>query len=264
MFIGYQETPLLWRNDAVLGLRQFQPEATNARFNHSQKKSLRLGNWAEQFVFFQLHHQKDCEVLFENLQIKDDKTTIGELDVLFNINNKLLHLEIIYKFYLYHRSSNQENDLNYWVGPNRKDSLIYKLNKLKNKQLPLLYNNHTQRLLNKSFIDTSKASQFVMFKAQLFLPYGSIEDSIDLGPLNKACIMGYYISFNQIDVLNNSHIYIPRKLEWLIEPYEQVDWMDFNNAKTRIEELIQNNRSPMIWVLERSNRIKKYFVTWWQ
>jgi len=61
-------------------------------------------------------------------------------------NNKPIHLEIIYKFYLYDPSIGL-TQLDHWIGPNRRDSLVKKLTKLKQKQLPLLYHPLITQLL---------------------------------------------------------------------------------------------------------------------
>ena len=87
------------------------------------------------------HSSKDKEIkiLAENVQIQNEKTTVGEIDCILTTAKKPVHLEIIYKFYLYDKSVGT-NELEHWIGPNRRDSLVSKLNKLKDKQLPLLYN----------------------------------------------------------------------------------------------------------------------------
>ena len=90
--------------------------------------------------------------------------------------------------------------LRYWIGPNRKDSLIYKLDKLKDKQFPLLYKPETQSYLESLGLKISEIQQRLVFKAQLFLPLKFFE--IDISPLNPNCVNGFYLSYSEIDELN--------------------------------------------------------------
>ena len=64
----------------------------------------------------------------KGVKIIVDKITIGEIDCLIEYLNKYIHLEIVYKFYLYDEHINT-GELDHWIGPNRKDSLVFKLNK---------------------------------------------------------------------------------------------------------------------------------------
>ena len=58
-------------------------------------------------------------------------------------------------------------------------------------------------------------------------------------------------------------IYIPQKLEWLIEPNVNVQWLEFEKAKELINKSILIERSPMIWVKNKLGEINKCFITWW-
>jgi len=61
---------------------------------------------------------------------------------LFLEDEKPIHLEIQFKFYLYDAALGT-TEIDHCIGPMRKDSLNEKLSKLKEKQLPLLYANET-------------------------------------------------------------------------------------------------------------------------
>lgn len=66
-------------------------------------KQHRLGKLVEEFVFYQLQQEDSIDWIIENVQIQNGKQTIGELDALYYENNQLIHLEVVYKFYLYDR-----------------------------------------------------------------------------------------------------------------------------------------------------------------
>jgi hypothetical protein len=262
MFNGFQSTPLLWTGKKVHGLEQFMPEQTNLTFNKDKKYNLiRLGKWVEKFVAFQLRNQPHVNIIYENLQIKNVKETIGELDLLFLIDTQPIHLEIIYKFYLFVTTTNYENSLNHWVGPNRKDNLVYKLDKLKDKQLPLLFKPEAKSAIKEFNFDIDTIKQMTCFKAQLFKPYNT--EQLHIHPLNEKCIVGDYINYELMDSLKDYQFYIPTKLEWLCKPRLRVNWIDFKEAQALIKSYIIENRSPLCWLKSENNILKKVFITWW-
>ncbi|WP_415859547.1 DUF1853 family protein [Aureibaculum sp. 2210JD6-5] len=110
------------------------------------------------------------KILTENIQVQHDKRTVGELDCILIKDNTPIHLEIIYKFYLYDNSVGS-SEIEHWIGPNRNDTLLKKLTKLKEKQLPLLYSEHTKPILDDFNLNPKIINQLVYFKAQLFTPY---------------------------------------------------------------------------------------------
>jgi len=62
-----------------------------------------------------------------------------------------IYLEIQFKFYLYDKTLG-ETEIDHCIGPMRRDSLLIKLAKLREKQLPLLYTNETKVLLISLFL----------------------------------------------------------------------------------------------------------------
>ncbi len=100
-------------------------------------------------------------------------------------DKKPIHLEIIYKFYLYD-SSVGESEIEHWIGPNRRDSLLQKLNKLKDKQLPLLYSKECLTYLETLKLTASEIDQQLYFKAQLFVPLKEYGNKFSL--INNECI----------------------------------------------------------------------------
>lgn len=262
MFDGFQNTPLLWNGNTIWELQQFHTEHTAISFIQKQtNKKLRLGKWVEEFVGFQLRQQSNIKIIEENLQIKNNKLTIGELDMLLLKNEQPIHLEIIFKFYLYDPALNSYNNIENWIGPNRNDALVYKLKKLKKNQFPLLYKKSTIAYLENHNLDSKTIEQRVCFKAQLFLPYTS--QDINTEPLNKDCVMGFYISFGDISIFKNLQFYIPNKLNWLTIPHNNIEWLDYKHAVSEIEEFINIKRSPLIWLKYNDTLFKKCFITWW-
>ncbi|WP_222611339.1 DUF1853 family protein [Winogradskyella echinorum] len=261
-FLGYLNTPFISGSNNIYGLKPYLfKNRKNYTFTNTLFNNQRLGKLVEQFVYFQLQQDDNVEILDTNVQIKDNKQTVGELDALLLSEGKPIHLEVIYKFYLYDTIHNYEEPLAYWIGPNRKDTLLYKLDKLKDKQFPLLYNELTQSYLQKHKLCLKTISQQLFFKAQLFMPY-DLQD-LDITPLNKDCIAGTYVSIHNISILKDFKFYVPKKLDWLIEPNNDVDWLDFYVAKSIIKNQIDENKSPLVWLKISTTEIKKCFITFW-
>ncbi|WP_299096683.1 DUF1853 family protein [uncultured Winogradskyella sp.] len=261
-FIGFQNTALLWNINSVKSLVQFSILSTQQEFcNTTIQKKLRLGKWIEVFTLFQLQQMDTVEILAENLQIKNNKQTIGEIDLLLLQNELPIHLEIAYKFYLYDDLQTYLNPLDYWIGPNRNDSLSLKLKKLKDKQLPLLHKPETKTVLKTLGYESHQFEQFVNFKAQLFLPYHN--QNIAFDTLNKACIKGFYIHFNEIELFRSYQFYIPNKLDWLVEPKLDVNWLSYNETVNVIERFMTKKQSPLCWLKDKNNQLSKCFITWW-
>ena len=260
---GYASTPSLWLDSNLLTISLIDlPAVDDTTLVNFSIRSKRLGKIVEEFVFYQLKQLKSVKILAENIQIQQDKLTIGEFDALLCFNKNHIHLEIVYKFYLYDNTIENDDRLAHWIGPNRKDSLIQKMDKLEQKQFPLLYNLSTQPYLEKYKIKLEDIKQNLLFKAQLFVPYEH-KISCNIEPLNKDCIVGFYIPFNNLDCLKDYKFYIPKKLDWLISPHTDVHWLNIEQATILIKEFIDNQQSPLIWLNNHVDCPKKCFITWW-
>lgn len=258
---GFLNTPLLWELNPFEELNQFEISPTTiTSFDQLTPVKIRLGKLVERFVSYELSLHKSISIINENLQIIEDKLTVGELDCLLRHFNQIIHLEISYKFYLYDENvGNLESER--WIGPNRRDSLAQKLSKLKSKQLPILFHKETIRTLEKVDIDVYDILQLVYFKAQLFVPY-PIKISL-LPEINNDCIKGFYIQKSQLNQFNDHSFYIPSKMNWIVDVHNNVNWMGFNDFLTELIELLNNEKSPLCWLKDSKGNIEKIFVVWW-
>lgn len=258
---GFLNTPFLWNSDAVFDLKQFEfLKENSATFNNGIVKNLRLGKRVERFVMHELIQKKNINILAENIQIQNGKTTVGEIDCILTENEHPFHLEIIYKFYLYDETFGT-TEIEHWIGPNRNDNLVKKLTKLKNKQLPLLYNSFTNSLLKKLNLKSENIAQRVYFKAQLFVPLSLKNNSFDL--LSNECIQGFYIHFNELKQFSDCKFFIPSKINWLQAVQTQTRWLTYNLFLTKVEDLIKQETAPLCWIKYPNGELKKFFVVWW-
>lgn len=257
---GYLKTPVLWKNKPLQGLKSFELHSESHHIAQKADSRLRLGKYVERLVSFELSTHKNITVLAENIQIQDGKTTIGELDCLFLKDQKPVHLEIVYKFYLYDDTVGT-SEIDHFIGPNRKDALTEKLSKLKDKQLPLLHSEACKPYLQNLELASTKIIQEVYFKAQLFLPLEKPE--ISLKHLNSDCIYGFYFRLKDLKKFTSCKFYIPKKKDWLINPHPQVDWMTFDDFKKAAKNYVQEKFSPMVWIKSKNGELQKCFLVWW-
>jgi hypothetical protein len=260
-FEGFRDTPFLWI-DLLDGLTMLSEDAQfiedSPKFD--SKSHIRLGKLIEQFVLFEFDKDASIEVLKSNIQVFQNQITIGEIDVLIKQLSVLIHLEIVYKFYLYDPSISGE--LMRWIGPNRNDSLVQKISKLKGKQLPLLYHSATEKLLNELNVKSEEFKQQLYFKAQLFVPYQELESAFP--KVNNECVQGFYIRYKELSLFSNHTFYIPSKLDWLVVPHMDVEWIPEQAFNSSVLEFLLANKSPLCWLKSPKGKIQKFFVVWWE
>ncbi|WP_298339913.1 DUF1853 family protein [uncultured Algibacter sp.] len=257
---GFLKTPCLWKSNSVFDLQQFEITSALKKIDIVLNDNLRLGKYVERLVSFELEQLNDISILAENIQIQDEKITLGEIDCLLLRNDKPIHLEVIYKFYLYDESVGN-SEIDHFIGPNRKDSLIEKLTKLKEKQLPLLYSDACKPYLEALDLKPEKIIQQVYFKAQLFMPFS--KSNIELKTLNTACISGFYINQNELHLFENCKFYIPNKKDWLLLPHTHVEWTNLEAFKTTTQDFFEQKFSTLCWIKFKNGALKKLFLVWW-
>ena len=258
---GFLNTPNLWTDSSILELNQFThsyPISTDIEL--PLKLNTRMGKRIEQFVFQLFDSIESIQIIDENIQIQKDRITLGEIDCLLRNNDELVHLEIVYKFYLYD-SNASPTELERWIGPNRKDSLIEKLKKLKTKQLPLLYTEETTSYLQKLTLAPENFKQRVYFKAQLFIPLSNNQESFSL--VNNDCIYGFYARLNEMTRFSDCVFSIPCKLDWVSDVSEKAEWLDYNHFLKHVGELLKEKRSPLCWLKQQDGTFQKFFIVWW-
>ena len=257
-YSGYKNTEQLWHNKL---LDVTQCDIINQKDIEIIKptKFLRLGQLVEYFLFSEMKTNSDIEIIGQNIQVIENKITIGELDCLILDNHKPVHIEIVYKFYLYDELL-PGKEIDKWIGPNRNDALKQKLTKLKNKQLPLLHLTKTAEIVNSLGYKSELFDQSVHFKAQLFTPLKFNKNKINL--LNKNCIQGFYITLKELHLFSADLFYIPDKLDWLVEPHNEVTWISLEDCQMNVKIQHLKKRSVLVWIKTRDS-IEKCFIVFW-
>ena len=262
--LGFLATPPLWKNE-LFGITQFNfpKDITAKEAAISDSPYSILGKRMESFFEALLKSSAEYEVLASNIQISDDKITIGELDFLLKSHSEKqqYHIELVYKFYVYDPDFNEEFER--WIGPNRKDSLLQKVMKLKEKQFPLLYKSQTQEYLAVLQINPKDVKQEVCFKANLFLPKNY--NYIDTGEINKECIAGYWIHSEEFcgEEYEDHLFFSPKKQQWPVDPQYAENWHSYDTIIKQVDSFIKRQRSPLLWMKKSESEFERFFVVWW-
>lgn len=267
--LGYLHTPPLWRGE-LLGIKQFEPEIPLQQDLPDPEKAIPslssnfvLGKRMESFFELLIKNSNRYKLLANNIQISREKITLGELDFLLKDlhANQNIHLELVYKFYVYDPSFSSEEAR--WIGPNRKDSFLQKMEKLNQKQFPLLHQSETRNFLKTLELNPDNLIQQTYFKAKLFLPRAFEQNKIP--KINRECIAGYYLSFQEFDSGNYKDFkYLaPSKQDWPIAPKFGEDWVSFSEIKDKIQSSFGRKKSPLIWMKRSETEFTAFFVVWW-
>lgn len=264
-FRGFLKTPPLWEKSTDFKFQQFQ-------FPEQQlmdpfpplhvPERLVLGKRIEYFFDYFITQYSKKEVLAANQQIISDKLTLGEIDfILKDPAGEVEHVELVYKFYVYDPAFPTEKKK--WIGPNRRDSLVKKLHRLNSHQFPLLYRRETQDLLSQCNLTPKKIRQKVCFKANLFVPRFLLQHQFPL--VNNACIAGFWIRREEFTEkeFGNSRFYSPKKQDWPIEPQFGRSWFSFEEILEQISKILQDRRSPLLWMKTRDQKFFRFFIVWW-
>lgn len=261
-YLDCLSTPPLWTGSGVSPFQQIElplpPEPLEEPVHFQEG---RLGKLVEAFIFQALKKVRSVSWITDTVQIQKDKRTFGEIDALYVQEGCTVHLEVAYKFFLYDTRKAYQQPLAHWIGPNRKDSLVQKLEKLHRKQFPLLHRELTVKYLEQFGIVPANVEQKLCFKAQLFLPYQVREMAIE--PLNSDCIAGIYFTFSEMPAFRDCTFYIPKKLDWLLTPTPNANWLDYTAAKALIKGEMDSKRSPMVWINQKGGQIIKSFIVFW-
>lgn len=135
--------------------------------NHIESRNTRLlGKYFECLVEFWLMNSADKELLAANIQVEENKNTIGEIDFIYRdlTSNEVIHLEAAGKFYMAHEN---KSDWDNFIGPNANDNLGRKLDKLLTDQITITQNGSAKELLNDLGINET-ITPAVIFKGYIF------------------------------------------------------------------------------------------------
>ena len=179
-----------------------------------------MGKYFEQLVIFILEKDERYEIILQNHQIVEEKTTVGEIDLIVRdtVSSQLEHWEIALKFYLQSTPSSEQNVM---LGPNAKDNLARKIKKLTEHQMTLSEHPQIEQLIKGQPIERKlfiKGQFFYHLNNKTIVPLGS-------NPLHDSGLWCFHSEIEKI--LDDS-------LKWTI--VDKPDWIgnqqtpDISNA----------------------------------
>lgn len=266
-FSGFLKTPPLWVETSYFGFPQLTLEKVPVPPDIHQEleipPNLVMGKRVECFFHYYMERFSRHEVVAHNVQIRSGKITIGELDFLLRSTQEetVTHVEVVYKFYIYDPGFDREADR--WIGPNRKDSLVKKLSRLRERQFPLLYRRETRDLLESLGINPGDVAQKVCFKANLFVPLDLLGKEFSL--INNQAVQGFWIRSGEFtrEEFGNYEFYSPKKPDWPAQPGSNQTWFGFTRIRQQLDALLEERRSPLLWMKTGSREFSRFFVVWW-
>ena len=192
-----------------------------------------LGSYFECLWQFFFRFAPGWQLLDHHIQVSQDKQTLGELDILArNItHNQDFHIELAVKFFL--RQPNTKGPyLEHWLGPQSRDRLDLKLNKLANKQLPFLHHSVTQAELHTRGLPC-EPQQALVLKGYLFEPWQDKPSSLH-SSINAQVTRSNWLYQHQVSQLK------PTNVNWVVLPKH--DWLGsyYHNNATRSLTLLDH------------------------
>lgn len=265
-FTGFLKTGQLHFNEALLPYSTFNLKPVNETLSQDSvmPENIRLGQRMEVFMEDALKHSS-YNILAKNLQLIKDKTTLGELDFILKEKESLaiVHLEMVYKFYLYRPEIS-----GFWwdklIGPNAKDQLTYKLDKLKQQQFPIALKSYSKLILEEVIGEFKEIKQQLCFKAQIYLPV-NFTNTPETESFRE-CIAGIYYLIDELNLLDieSLRFYIPVKNDWVRMPDENEITLYYKDFYKKMSAALEEQRSYMFWVKDyNSTLVSRHFVTWW-
>jgi len=220
----------------------------------------RLGHLVEHVVSEAIEASSNFEIIAENIQLVEDKQTIGELDfIVRDLHNlDVIHLELAYKFYLYDPSISGK-EMENWIGPNRNDSLVEKLKKLNERQFPLLY--HEMMTAKFPALQIEKVQQKLCLIPNLYIP---LRMELKLRGEYHHFIKGHYYTFDEFKSNSNeeNEYCIPPKRAWGMIPSDNEEWISRKEFLYQLKPIIDKGRSPLCWQ-KAGNECSEFFVVSW-
>ena len=264
-FSGFLDTPQIWDKTEAFPYPAYNLKKLDLQElpeNIHLPPTMVLGKRMERFFRFYVTHYSEERIIAHNEQIISEKRTLGELDFLLKNENtgQVSHVELVYKFYLYDPEIPAEAER--WTGPNHRDNLSRKLDRLLKKQFPLLHREETRPLLDRLGIKAENVEQKICFKANFFLPWDHPSNRDDA---SFATAQGRWLHAGEFDKskFGSAQFFSPKKPDWPILPQNNSRWYRFEEIQEQINPLLEKEQSPLIWMKTHKGEFQRFFVVWW-
>jgi hypothetical protein len=220
---------------------------------------LLLGKRFERLVEFWITHSSQFELLLANRQLTSSAGTHGEIDYVIKelATGRLLHLEVACKFYLGFNNSPQWS---HWIGPNGKDKLRYKMDKL-DRQLEIFSTEAGRQVLEEN--NWKKPDPVLMMKGYFFHHFKNMAKAKSPKYSTSRYPTGWFAFEKEVDQFfkgNTLWVALPKK-SWLAplnrSADERVEVWNAAEVKKKVKNLLSEfGRSVMlVQVVEQGDRL---------
>ncbi|HEY9119964.1 MAG TPA: DUF1853 family protein [Marinobacter sp.] len=183
----------------------------------TEQPARRLGQYFERLYQCLLEDLLGWEILLKNQPVRHNGITLGELDFVVRnpADNAVEHHEIAVKFYLGHQRAEQKTPL--WYGPNSRDRLDIKTQRLTEHQSQMTHRPETRHLLESLGIETPVRPR-VFMPGYLFYPL--TETLLTPPEVPPDHLRGEWLYFDDLKgVTNDTERWVP-----LIKPHWLGPW----------------------------------------
>jgi len=207
----------------------------------------RLGLYYENLVNVILNKSPQLTDIKRNIQVGENKTTIGEFDFIGQRHHDLtqidFHLECAIKFYL---CRGDGSVLANFVGPNKRDRLDIKLDKMTTQQLLLSKTDAGSQCCSDLGIDPQVF--VLLLQGYLFFHYDVWDKPLALHQaINPDHHRGWWLREDEVNLLGENYFFAE-----LIKPYWLSNQLSEYNEKQRfIAKNIPANRPRLICRIDR-------------
>lgn len=222
--------------DWLLGLDK-DPAPLHARLHITP--FTRLGRYAETLMAFYLEHIGILAA--HGVPVREGKDrTLGEFDFLLHLPEGLVHWEFATKLYLL-ESGGRGQHVDYFVGPNLRDTLGAKIGKILDQQLKLAEHPSAQACLPQAVVAAR-----ALVKGWLFYREHDAQRASALGVSSDHC-HGFWRPYGEIDNLPYDTYAILPRLQWLAPArVPSVKTLSASKLKTLLHEHFQQDSMPVL------------------
>lgn len=215
--------------DAQCWLNSLQTSSTPCTNQpHPLPDTRRLGTWYEHHVASLLAQSPMLSAIHRNIQVQHERRTLGEFDFLcIDQQGASHHLECAIKFYLCDGPSDQ---LESYIGPNRKDRLARKWQQMTDKQIQLSQSTAGLATCRQLGLNLP-CTQHLLIQGYLFYPFDLF---IAGGPtqlhpaINPQHNRGWWLRAHRLTELTGTELILKRrdKPDWLLNARYDIECIE--------------------------------------
>ena len=237
----------------------------------SQRRSTRLGIRYETLWQFLYQQIDGCDILACNLPVRSTTRTLGEFDLLYRNNNasstQYIHQEMAVKFYLGKPGS--EGNWFDWIGPDQRDQLGAKMEKMFEAQIALSETSDGQRVLQE-LVGEQAWEQELRIQGYLFYPWNHTCKTPENS--HPAHLRGDWLPSHQLNEycqsLGSEQFLIPPRQFWLAlqAPFEKLKQhlpvYSFTELDKHATQQMLQTQKPVLATAElKTGQRKVFFIT---